>query len=110
MSSSLPLPPPSSTSSWPLKFEIIAKCTKTKARSSRLTLPHFQALTPMFMHVATQGVMKGLFPAQLRQLDCHVILGNTYHLALKPGKDLLNESYGGLHHWMKWERGMLTDR
>ena len=67
-----------------LKFEIIAECSTTKARASRMALPHFTASTPMFMPVGTQGTMKGLTSQQLLDLDCHVILGNTYHLGLRP--------------------------
>jgi tRNA-guanine family transglycosylase len=63
-----------------LRFEIIARCPITKARVSKLHLPHFTADTPMFMPVGTQGTMKGLTTKQLEDLDCHVILGNTYHL------------------------------
>ena len=67
-----------------LKFEILAECSTTKARASLLHLPHYTAHTPMFMPVGTQGPMKGVTTAQLEELDCHVILGNTYHLALRP--------------------------
>ena len=95
-------------SDWPLKFVIKTQCNTTKARSSSMKLPHYAALTPMFMPVATSGVMKGLTTTQLEELDCHLILGNTYHLALNPGKDLLNY-YGGLHKFMNWDRAMLTD-
>ncbi|KAI8910363.1 tRNA-guanine(15) transglycosylase-like protein [Gorgonomyces haynaldii] len=91
-----------------LQFKIKAKCSKTKARSSDMKLPHYTVLTPQFMPVATSGVMKGLTTEQLRQLDCHIILGNTYHLALQPGKEFLNEC-GGLHKFMNWDRAMLTD-
>ena len=91
-----------------LKLEILAKCPTTKARVSRLYLPHFTASTPMFMPVGTQGAMKGLTVKQLEDLDCHVILGNTYHLGLRPGEETLNE-VGGLHKFMGWKRGMLTD-
>lgn len=64
----------------PLKFEIIARCSTTKARVSKLHLPHYTADTPMFMAVGTQGTMKGITPHQLEEVGCHVILGNTYHL------------------------------
>ncbi|KAI9136605.1 tRNA-guanine(15) transglycosylase-like protein [Paraphysoderma sedebokerense] len=91
-----------------LHLEIIAKCKTTKARVTKLHLPHFTASTPMFMPVGTKGTMKGLTPKQLEELDCHVILGNTYHLSLKPGQELLDQ-VGGLHKFMNWNRGMLTD-
>ena len=89
-----------------LKFEVVA--THGKARASKMTLPHYTADTPMFMPVGTQGTVKGLTSEQLAELDCHVILGNTYHLGLRPGGALL-EQMGGLHSFMRWERGMLTD-
>jgi len=73
-----------------------------------MTLPHFTAETPMFMPVGTQGSVKGLTSKQLENLDCHVILGNTYHLELRPGADVVSEM-GGLHGFINWPRGMLTD-
>ncbi len=73
-----------------------------------MKLPHYTVHTPVFMPVGTSGVMKGLTTEQLEELDCHIILGNTYHLALQPGKDLMKE-LGGLHQFMKWDRGLLTD-
>ncbi|PVV03849.1 hypothetical protein BB560_001661 [Smittium megazygosporum] len=91
-----------------LKFEIFAKCSTTKARASLMHLPHFTAQTPMFMPVGTMGTMKGLTPEQLVDLDCHVILGNTYHLGSHPGQEIM-EKAGGLHKFMGWNRGLLTD-
>lgn len=73
-----------------------------------MRLPHYTVHTPVFMPVGTSGCMKGLTTAQLEDLDCHIILGNTYHLGLQPGKDLLDE-VGGLHEFMGWKRGLLTD-
>ncbi|KAI8871932.1 putative queuine tRNA-ribosyltransferase [Ramicandelaber brevisporus] len=73
-----------------------------------MTLPHFTAHCPMFMPVGTQGTMKGLTTGQLEELDCHVILGNTYHLGNRPGPQLLDDA-GGLHNFMRWNRGLLTD-
>ncbi|KAJ1922184.1 Queuine tRNA-ribosyltransferase catalytic subunit 1 [Mycoemilia scoparia] len=91
-----------------LKFKVYAKCSTTKARASTMVLPHYTARTPMFMPVGTMGTMKGITTKQLEELDCHVILGNTYHLGNRPGKDLLDKA-GGLHKFMNWSRGMLTD-
>ncbi|KAJ1649240.1 Queuine tRNA-ribosyltransferase catalytic subunit 1 [Dispira simplex] len=91
-----------------LRFEILARCSVTKARVSKLHLPHFTADTPMFMPVGTQGTMKGLTTDQLRDLDCHIILGNTYHLGNRPGQAILDQ-VGGLHRFMDWDRGLLTD-
>ncbi|PNW75841.1 hypothetical protein CHLRE_12g558400v5 [Chlamydomonas reinhardtii] len=89
-----------------LKFKVVA--TQGRARSSRMALPHYTAHTPMFMPVGTQGSVKGLTTAQLVELDCHVILGNTYHLENRPGSELVAEM-GGLHGFINWQRGMLTD-
>ena len=69
---------------WPLKYKVIAKCSKSKARASLMTLPHFEVETPIFMPVGTQGTMKGLTCDQLRELNCQIILANTYHLGMRP--------------------------
>lgn len=92
----------------PLRLEILARCSHSKARVSKLHLPHVVADTPMFMAVGTQGTMKGLTPKQIEDAGCQVILGNTYHLGHRPGPELLDK-VGGLHNFMKWERGLLTD-
>ena len=69
---------------WPLSFNILAKCSTTKARTSILKLPHYEVETPIFMPVGTQGTMKGLTTDQLENLNCQIILGNTYHLGMRP--------------------------
>ncbi|KAI8324917.1 queuine tRNA-ribosyltransferase-like protein [Martensiomyces pterosporus] len=100
---------PLETSTSPaLRFEVLARCSTTKARASKMHLPHYTAHTPMFMPVGTMGTMKGVTTKQLESLDCHVILGNTYHLGSRPGPELL-EKAGGLHKFMAWDRGLLTD-
>ncbi|KAJ2788002.1 Queuine tRNA-ribosyltransferase catalytic subunit 1 [Coemansia interrupta] len=100
---------PLETSTSPaLKFEVFSRCSTTKARASKMHLPHYTAHTPMFMPVGTMGSIKGITTRQLETLDCHVILGNTYHLGSRPGPELL-EKAGGLHKFMAWDRGMLTD-
>ncbi|KAJ2557684.1 Queuine tRNA-ribosyltransferase catalytic subunit 1 [Coemansia sp. RSA 1933] len=91
-----------------LRFEVFARCSTTKARASKMHLPHYTAHTPMFMPVGTMGSIKGITSKQLEALDCHVILGNTYHLGSRPGPELL-EKAGGLHKFMAWNRGLLTD-
>jgi tRNA-guanine family transglycosylase len=91
-----------------LEFTILAECPKTKARTSIMKLPHYNVHTPQFMPVGTSGVMKGVTTEQLQELDCHIILANTYHLALQPGHELLTQ-VGGLHKFMNWDRAMLTD-
>ncbi len=91
-----------------LRFEVHA--TWNKARASTLYLPHHAALTPMFCPVGTQGTVKGIDPTQLldTSVNAQVVLGNTYHLALRPGGELI-ASQGGLHKFMNWPRGILTD-
>ncbi|WJX59903.1 tRNA-guanosine(34) preQ1 transglycosylase [Trifolium repens] len=89
-----------------LRFEILGRFNR--ARASRLTLPHFVCQTPLFMPVGTQGTIKGLTTSQLEDIGCQIILGNTYHLALRPTPELLDE-VGGLPKFMNWPRAMLTD-
>ncbi|XP_020612439.1 queuine tRNA-ribosyltransferase catalytic subunit 1-like isoform X2 [Orbicella faveolata] len=91
-----------------LSYEVLAECSTTKARTAILTLPHYKVETPVFMPVGTQGTMKGLTSKQLTELDCQIILGNTYHLGMRPGTEIL-EKAGGLHGFMNWKRALLTD-
>lgn len=90
-----------------LEFEIVARCGP-KARVGNLKLPHHKADTPIFMPVGTQGTIKGLTSQQLEDIGCQIILGNTYHLAQRPGAELLDH-VGGLHKFMNWKRNILTD-
>uniref|UniRef100_A0A1X7VA09 Queuine tRNA-ribosyltransferase catalytic subunit 1 n=1 Tax=Amphimedon queenslandica TaxID=400682 RepID=A0A1X7VA09_AMPQE len=94
----------------PLRFSIVANCSVSKARAATMSLPHAVVDTPVFMPVGTQGTMKGVTPEQLKDplLDCRLILGNTYHLANKPGCDVLKK-FDGLHNFMRWDRALLTD-
>lgn len=69
---------------YPLKFKILKKCSKSKARCSVLELPHATLETPQFMPVGTQGALKGVLPDQIKELGCNLILGNTYHLGHRP--------------------------
>ncbi|RZF41101.1 hypothetical protein LSTR_LSTR002733 [Laodelphax striatellus] len=91
-----------------LQFNIIKECSVSKARTSFMVLPHYTVKTPVFMPVGTQGTLKGLLPEQLEALDCHIILGNTYHLGTRPGPELIKKA-GGLHKFMGWNRALLTD-
>jgi len=91
-----------------LSLKILRKCTTSKARVCAMTLPHAVVDTPVFMPVGTQGTLKGLAPDQLRELDCKIMLGNTYHLGHRPGPELLDKA-GGLHKFMGWDRALLTD-
>ncbi|XP_033220819.1 queuine tRNA-ribosyltransferase catalytic subunit isoform X1 [Belonocnema kinseyi] len=92
----------------PLIFEIIAECNFSKARTGIMTLIHNRVDTPVFMPVGTQGTLKGLLPQQLEELNCQIILGNTYHLGTRPGPEILKKA-GGLHKFMGWNRALLTD-
>jgi queuine tRNA-ribosyltransferase len=78
------------------------------ARRGRLVLPHGSVETPAFMPVGTRGAIKGVTLAQVRDLDAEIILGNTYHLHLRPGDELI-AALGGLHAFIGWERPILTD-
>eukprot|EP00117_Sycon_ciliatum_P009673 scpid35213/ scgid11868/ Queuine tRNA-ribosyltransferase; Guanine insertion enzyme; tRNA-guanine transglycosylase len=92
----------------PLKFDVLAKCPVTRARTSLMHLPHATVETPVFMPVGTQGAIKGVTPSQMKAMDCRILLGNTYHLGLSPGTELLDKA-GGLHKFMSWDRALLTD-
>uniref|UniRef100_A0A0E0B448 Queuine tRNA-ribosyltransferase catalytic subunit 1 n=1 Tax=Oryza glumipatula TaxID=40148 RepID=A0A0E0B448_9ORYZ len=89
-----------------LRFEVLGRFNR--ARAARLTLPHFTCQTPLFMPVGTQGTIKGLTTDQLEEIGCQIILGNTYHLELRPGSQLIDD-LGGLHKFMNWKRALLTD-
>ncbi|KAJ8038409.1 Queuine tRNA-ribosyltransferase catalytic subunit 1 [Holothuria leucospilota] len=91
-----------------LSLEIVAECSTTKARTCKMSLPHCLVHTPVFMPVGTQGTMKGVTSTQLEELGCELILGNTYHLGMRPGPDLMDKA-GGLHKFMNWNRALLTD-
>ena len=89
-------------------FEFLHADTKTQARRGRLHLPHGVVETPAFMPVGTQGTVKGLTIDQVAGTGAQILLGNTYHLALRPGSELIAE-LGGLHRFMGWDRPILTD-
>lgn len=91
-----------------LSFKVVGRCSTTRARAAEMTLPHSTVLTPVFMPVGTQGTLKGLLPEQMVDLDCRIMLSNTYHLGNRPGPDVL-EKAGGLHKFMGWNRSLLTD-
>ncbi|KAL8719229.1 MAG: hypothetical protein Q9225_003737 [Loekoesia sp. 1 TL-2023] len=91
-----------------LTFEIVARCSTTKARASILTLPHGPVSLPIFQPVATQASLKGLTPEQLAETGCNLCLNNTYHLGLKPGQEVL-EKIGGAHKLQGWKGNILTD-
>ncbi|MEI8212797.1 MAG: tRNA guanosine(34) transglycosylase Tgt [Planctomycetota bacterium] len=89
-------------------FELLARDHATAARRGRLKLPHGSIDTPAFMPVGTQGTVKGLTMDQVHETGAQILLGNTYHLGLRPGSQLIAE-LGGLHHFMRWDRPILTD-
>lgn len=89
-------------------FELIKKDSNSSARRGRLTLTHGIVETPAFMPVGTQGTVKGMTIGQVRDTGAEIILGNTYHLALRPTSELVAEM-GGLHQFMGWDKPILTD-
>ncbi len=89
-------------------FELLATDPSSKARRGRLTTAHGVIETPIFMPVGTQGSVKGVSPAELHDLQAHVILGNTYHLFVRPGMEVMRH-FGGLHKFMSWDGPILTD-
>ena len=89
-------------------FEISACDRDTQARCGLLQTAHGPVETPVFMPVGTQATVKAMTPAELVELKFEIILGNTYHLFVRPGVDLI-EKAGGLHRFMGWERAILTD-
>jgi tRNA-guanine family transglycosylase len=92
-----------------LRFEIQATCPATGARAGVLHTAHGDVETPVFMPVGTQATVKGLLPRDLlNDLDARIILGNTYHLYLRPGHETIRK-LGGLHRFMDWPRAILTD-
>src|SRR6266480_1590991 len=89
-------------------FEVIKKDAETKARLGRLITAHGVVETPTFMPVGTQGMVKAMLPRDLKEMGCQILLGNTYHLYLRPGHDLIRQ-LGGLHRFMGWDGPILTD-
>jgi queuine tRNA-ribosyltransferase len=92
-----------------LKFDLKITDLKSKARAGVLTTDHGVIETPIFMPVGTVGTVKGVHQTELKtEINPDIILGNTYHLYLRPGLDIL-EKAGGLHKFMNWDRNILTD-
>ena len=75
-----------------LHLKILAECSTTKARACVMSLPHQEVDTPVFMPVGTQGTLKGLIPEQLEELNCQIMLGNTYHLGHRPVSESLRNA------------------
>ena len=91
-----------------VSFSVLATDSASSARCGCLVLPHGTVNTPIFMPVGTQGSVKTLHPAELVELGAQIILGNTYHLWLRPGHTLIQE-LGGLHEFTTWRKPFLTD-
>ncbi|MBM3410972.1 MAG: tRNA-guanine transglycosylase, partial [Bacteroidetes bacterium] len=92
-----------------MEFELEHTDSSTQARAGSLRTAHGTIPTPMFMPVGTQATVKAVRQESLRdEVGAHIILGNTYHLYLRPGRAML-ESAGGLHAFMGWDRPILTD-
>src|SRR5713101_784199 len=89
-------------------FERLAQDRQSKARHGRLTTAHGVIETPAFMPIGTQGSVKAVSPRELLELDAQIILGNTYHLFVRPGLDVIKH-FGGLHRFMNWDGPILTD-
>jgi len=91
-----------------MKFELLDKDPRTRARRGRLHLTHGAVDTPIFMPVGTQATVKSMTTDQLRDLNVEILLCNSYHLYLRPGHEVVRQ-LGGLHSFMAWDRPILTD-
>ncbi len=89
-----------------MRFEVLA--TDGRARRARLALAHGVVETPMFMPVGTYGSVKAMAPNELLELGAQIVLGNTFHLWLRPGTEVVG-AHGGLHRFMGWPKPILTD-
>ncbi len=89
-------------------YEHIKTCKQSGARLGIVHTPHGSFETPMFMPVGTKATVKTMSPEELRQIEAKIILGNTYHLWLQPGNDIIKQ-VGGLHNFMNWDGPILTD-
>jgi queuine tRNA-ribosyltransferase len=91
-----------------LNFELLTTDPASHARRGRLTLNHGVVETPVFMPVGTYGTVKGVMPASLHDMGAQIILGNTFHLWMRPGMDVVRQ-FGGLHRFENWHKPILTD-
>lgn len=89
-------------------FELLSTDPSSQARRGRITTPHGVIETPVFMPVGTQGSVKAVSPRELTELGAQIILGNTYHLFVRPGMEVMKH-FGGLHNFMAWRGPILTD-
>lgn len=91
-----------------IKFEVLHTCKQSGARLGRLTTPHGVFETPFFMPVGTQATVKTLTPEEIKEVSEGLILGNTYHLWLQPGADIVKD-HSGIRGFMNWDGALLTD-
>ncbi len=91
-----------------MKFTLKTTSSKYSARTGVLETDHGKINTPVFMPVGTVGAVKTMSPEEIKNIDFKIILGNTYHLYLRPGTDIINKA-GGLHKFISWDRPILTD-
>ncbi|PWW44367.1 tRNA guanosine(34) transglycosylase Tgt [Melaminivora alkalimesophila] len=91
-----------------LQFDLLATDPSSHARRGRLTLNHGVVQTPIFMPVGTYGTVKGVMPRSLTEMGAQIILGNTFHLWMRPGLDVV-KGFGGLHAFEQWDKPILTD-
>jgi queuine tRNA-ribosyltransferase len=92
----------------PFSFQVLSQDAHTRARCGKIVTAHGEILTPVFMPVGTQGTVKTLSRDELLEVGSQIILGNTYHLYLRPGEELIQRA-GGLHKFANWPRSILTD-
>ncbi len=91
-----------------LTYQLLHKEKNTAARTGKISTPHGEIETPIFMPVGTQATVKAMTPEELKEMGSQIILSNTYHLYLRPGSKLIAEA-GGLHKFMHWDGPILTD-
>ena len=91
-----------------LQFDLLTTDPASHARRAALTLNHGVVQTPIFMPVGTYGTVKGVMPQSLHDMGAQIILGNTFHLWMRPGREVM-QSFGGLHQFEQWHKPILTD-
>ena len=91
-----------------MSIQLKIEATRGPARAGKLITPHGEVETPVFMPVGTLGSVKGVSQDLLEELGVQILLGNTYHLYLRPGVETVRKM-GGLHRFMSWDRAILTD-
>ena len=91
-----------------MQFSVLAEDSQSHARLGRLDLPHGSVETPIFMPVGTYGTVKAMTPRDLTEVKAQIVLGNTFHLWLRPGLEVIKR-HGGLHRFMAWNKPILTD-